>query len=73
MIEIGDTETEWCVVMDLVGDILEREHKDRTSFRLTCCLSAAMVVWGKTFTVTQQEDEESSTTTAKLLDTQTQS
>lgn len=35
----------------------------------TCCLSAAVVIFGKTFTVTEQEDAESSTTTVKLLNT----
>lgn len=35
---------------------------------LTCCLSAAVVMCGKTFTVTQQDEEESSTTTARLSD-----
>lgn len=35
-------------------------------YRLTWCFSAAVVMCGKTFTVTQQDDEESSTTTAKL-------
>lgn len=38
------------------------------SLELTCCFSAAVVICGKTFTVTQQEEEESSTTTAKLED-----
>lgn len=33
---------------------------------LTCCLSAATVMYGKTLTVTQQDDETSSTTTDKL-------
>lgn len=37
--------------------------------RLTCCLSAAVLMFGKTFTVTEQEDAESSTTTDKLLNT----
>lgn len=37
-----------------------------TNYSLTCCFSAAVVMCGKTFMVTQQEDEESSTTTARL-------
>lgn len=36
--------------------------------KLTCCFSDAVVMCGKTFTVTQQDEDESSTTTAKLRD-----
>lgn len=35
---------------------------------LTCCLSAARVMYGKTLTVTHADDDTSSTTTDKLQD-----
>lgn len=49
-------------------DSIEDKRRGEAFFRLTCCFRAAVVICGKTFTVTQQDDEESSTTTAKLSD-----